>query len=207
MKVILASSSPRRHELLKQIGLEYAACAPDDESEGSAEFTPPLLHSSVIKDRKKKEARMVVEKNALQKARAVSSRANGNELVIGADTIVLLDNEILGKPAHGEEARRMLEKLSGKTHFVVTGVSVIERASGRELVSSEVTEVTFRKLSESEIEGYVRSGEPLDKAGAYGIQGLGALLVKSIRGCYFNVVGLPLVCLSELLKDAGLRLM
>ena len=119
-------------------------------------------------------------------------------LVIGADTVVVLGDEILGKPASREEAEEMLACLSGRTHRVVTGLAVVDAGSKRFVLSHETTEVTFRRLTRAEIASYVASGEPMDKAGAYGIQALGSLLVEAIRGCYFNVVGLPLARLAKM---------
>ena len=121
-------------------------------------------------------------------------------VVIGADTMVFVDGETLGKPKSEEEARQMLRRLSGRSHFVCTGFAVVDNRNGKEACGVERTEVKFRSLSENEIEKYIQSKEPMDKAGAYGIQGKGALFIEGIRGDYFNVVGLPLCALSEMLK-------
>lgn len=188
--LILASASPRRKALLDSIGVSFKvqpARVPEawDDSSDSEEVARDL---------------------ALRKARAVAAlQAEG--LVVGADTLVCLDGVILGKPRSESEATSMLQRLSGKTHSVVTGVAVVDSRSGREEVAAEVTRVTFRTLSPAEIERYVATGEPMDKAGAYGIQGVGALLVARIEGCYPNVVGLPLVRLAELLSRFGVELL
>jgi septum formation protein len=197
MRVILASSSPRRRELLEQIGLAFEIVPPgvDEkvllEGEGRQKAPGPLEFARL---------------SAMMKARDVFERTAGERLVIGADTIVVLGREILGKPENKEKAREMLQKLSGTTHKVITGLAVLHSKIKPDLRGSEITSVTFRKLPAGEIENYIASGEPLDKAGAYGIQGRGAMLVKEIKGCYFNVVGLPLVRLASLLKKTGLCL-
>ena len=133
---------------------------------------------------------------ARKKAWDVYSREKGT--VIGADTIVVLGNEVLGKPKNEEEAKTMLKKLSGKIHVVITGYCIIHE--GDEISNAVITEVKFRKLSEEEINAYVKTGEPLDKAGAYGIQGKGGLLIEWIKGDYYNVVGLPMHVILELQK-------
>jgi len=174
--VILASSSPRRQQLLRQMGAEFMAISPDID-EGPLAGEEPLA---------------LVERLALGKALAVSpGRDNG--VVLGSDTIVVLDGDILNKPADPAEARRMLERLSGRTHMVLTGFALVELESGRRHVDHERTEVTFRTIDEEEIEQYVASGAPLDKAGAYGIQDdFGAVFIERIAGDYYTVVGLPL---------------
>lgn len=139
---------------------------------------------------------------ALGKARAVADKETEG-LVIGADTIVVYEEKVLGKPKDREDALAMLKELSGTRHQVISGVAVIDAATGIEKVAHEVTEVVFRHLSDEEIHRYIETGEPMDKAGAYGIQGIGAILVKEISGCYNNVVGLPLTLLVEILKDMG----
>ncbi len=186
---ILASNSPRRKELLRQIGVPFSVDPADvDES---------------IKPGERAEEYAV--RVALDKARKAAARGHPG-IVIAADTIVVLDDEILGKPANSEAAVQMLRKLSGRMHYVITAVALKDAGSGRELVRSAMTKVWFRDLSAEEIYAYVASGEPLDKAGAYGIQEKGALLVNRIDGCYFNVVGLPLSILGEMLRDFGIML-
>lgn len=185
MRLILASSSPRRIELLRRLGLGF-------------EVVKPLWETRVIDD----DPVEVAELTALEKARAVAGGFTEG-LVIGADTIVVIDDEILGKPRDEEEARLFLRKLSGRVHRVITGIAVVDAGRGREEVDHEVTEVKFKELSEEEIELYIASGEPFDKAGGYGIQGLGSLFVEWIKGDYFNVVGLPIYRLSLLLRRFG----
>ena len=185
--LILASASPRRAALLSQIGLTYDV-RPSDAVE------PP---HHVYAD---KTASEVTQELALLKASSVAQHYD-NGLIIGADTLVALDSKLLGKPADDAEAFAMLTALSNISHEVVTGVALIDAASGREHVWSETTQVYFRKLKDTEITAYIQSGEPSDKAGAYGIQGRGAAFVRRIEGCYFNVVGLPLASLVEYLSD------
>ncbi|MBI4596274.1 MAG: septum formation inhibitor Maf [Candidatus Tectomicrobia bacterium] len=184
--LILASNSPRRAALLKQIGLHFKIIPPKVEESRKA-------GESAVK---------YVRRLAALKAEAVAvSHQKG--LVISADTVVLLGEEILEKPANEEEARTMLYKLRGKQHRVITGLALVRKDPPFSRVSSVVTTVEFRELSSRDIEGYLATGEPFDKAGAYGIQGRGAALVKTIKGCYFNVVGLPLSSLAELLAEAN----
>lgn len=184
-QVVLASASPRRLELLRQIGIEPIVCPASFEESGGQAF----------------EAVDVVKYNALGKCRVVAED-RGEELpVIGADTVVVVDNVILGKPADTEEAKAMLQRLSGRAHEVLTGIAI--KYKQQELAEVVRTRVYFRKLSEADISNYVATGEPLDKAGAYGIQGKGAVLVEKIDGCYNNVVGLPLTRVYEILAEIG----
>lgn len=185
MQVILASASPRRQELLKQIGIA------------------PLVHPANFAEANgaANEARVVALGNALGKCKAVVSELGDTLPVIAADTIVVIDNVILGKPKDAENAKAMLKHLSGRTHQVMTGIAVSFK--GRLLNDVCVTDVSFRQLCAEEIENYVLTGEPLDKAGAYGIQGRGAVLVEKINGCYNNVVGLPLTMLYLMLEKLG----
>lgn len=191
-EIILASASPRRRELLGHLGLEFRV-APSDVDE------TPLVQA--MRD----PERLVA---ALAEAKAMPvARMHPGALVIGADTIVVLDGEILGKPVDARQARAMLERLAGRTHRVYTGVAIVEGGSGRAEVGVESTAVTFGPMTPETIERYVRTGEPLDKAGAYGIQGLGATLVERVEGCYFNVVGLPLFRLARMLEAFGVRIL
>lgn len=188
--IVLASNSPRRRELLRQIGLSFTADPADvDEAVRPGEAPEPYA-----------------VRVALDKARAAAARAK-DAVVIGADTIVVVDGAILGKPADRTDAVRMLTMLSGRAHHVITGLAVVDAASGRVKAAAAKTQVWFRPLSEQEIAAYVATGEPVDKAGGYGIQERGALLIERIDGCYFNVVGLPLSLLGEMLRDAGIRLL
>lgn len=182
-KIVLASASPRRKELLEQCGIRPEILASDIEERFSDNHTPEEISMSL----------------AFQKAMDVSQRIEEG-LVIGADTVVILDDEILGKPLDEEEAFSMLLRLSGKCHRVVTGYSIIDAQGHAKVVDYETTDVYFRTLSNQEISDYVLTGECNDKAGAYGIQGKGALLVEKIEGCYFNVMGLPISKLNYSLK-------
>lgn len=143
---------------------------------------------------------------SLQKALAVSDKYR-RSLIIAADTVIFFQGKILGKPHTPDEATKMLRLLNGRTHSVITGYTILETETGRKLTRSVETKVWFRKMSREEIEAYVNSREPLDKAGAYAIQGLGAMIVKKIEGDYMNVVGLPLFDLAQSLKKFGARLM
>lgn len=184
-KIVLASTSPRRISLLRQIGMQFSVVAPM-EDESSANPDP--------KER--------VMENALAKARSVLGNVEEG-LVVGADTVVYVDEKILGKPTSDDEARMMMGTLSGRVHAVFTGLALIDAGSGREDVSCEETQVHMMKLSDEEISRYVESGEPMGKAGAYAIQGLGAVFVERVVGCFHNVVGLPLSLLWKMICDMG----
>ena len=184
MKVILASASPRRKEILQNTKLNFDIQKSDIEE--------VILENESPED--------MVVRLAYEKAYDVAQK-NKDKLVIGADTIVALDNEVLGKPKDKEEAYQMIKKLSNKTHKVITGISLINISHGMVVNDYVVSLVTFKDLSEDSIKDYINTNESLDKAGAYGIQGYGALLVKNIQGDYFNIVGLPISKLSDLLKD------
>ncbi len=184
LRVILASQSPRRRELLAQVGIAHEVC-PADIDESYLPHEHPPAHA---------------ERLAREKARVLAV-ANPDAVVIGADTIVVIDDEVLGKPASVADAERMLTALSGRTHWVYTAVAV---ARGGEVVSGvEAVEVTFRPLGAAQVRDYVATGEPMDKAGAYGIQGFGAVLVERIHGDYFAVMGLALGRLVGLLREVG----
>ena len=188
--IILASNSPRRKELLRQIGIIFKSYpAHIDESALPGE-TPEVYAVRVASDK------------AIVAAREVKKG-----IVIAADTIVVIDDTILGKPADKKDAERMLNMLSGRMHRVITGIAVMDAANGKTLTRTAVSKVWFRVLSDNEIRSYVASGEPLDKAGAYGIQEKGALLVEKIEGCFFNVVGLPISLLGEMLRMFHVNLM
>ena len=189
MDIILASQSPRRKELLGQMGLRGFKVASPQVDETVEEHLPPA---------------QVVEQLSRRKALAVAGQADGDELIIAADTVVALEGAVLGKPADQREAFAMLTALSGNRHYVYTGLTVIQ--GERVVTQHECTTVTFRDLEPEEISNYIDTGEPMDKAGAYGIQGLGAMLVSGIEGDYFNVVGLPVFRLSRILAGFGLDL-
>lgn len=182
--LVLASASPRRRGLLRDLGLSF-------------EVYPSGVDETVIAGETPDQA---VERLALAKALDVAG-SWPHALTIGADTVVVLDGDMLGKPADPAEAREMLRRLSGRSNIVFTGLALVHPDTNRSVVAHERTEVSFSALAENEIEAYVRSGAPLDKAGAYGIQGdLGAVFISRIDGDYFNVVGLPLHLLYTLLK-------
>jgi septum formation protein len=186
-KIILASGSPRRAQLLEQAGVSFATVVPDVD-ESVFEGLPPAEQVTGL---------------SRKKALAVSERSGGLP-VVAADTLVALGRHVLGKPADRDEAFRMLRMLSGVWQEVYTGVTVL---AGSEIRTGlEVTEVKFRELTDEDIEGYLATGEPMDKAGAYAIQGKGALLVERISGDYCNVVGLPLVRLAGMLAELGIRI-
>ncbi len=184
MKVILASASPRRKEILQNTKLNFDIQKSDIEE--------VILENESPED--------MVVRLAYEKAFDVAKR-NTDRLVIGADTIVALDNEVLGKPKDQNEAYQMIKRLSNKTHKVITGISLINLKENKIIKDYVVSFVTFKDLSEDSIKDYINTNESLDKAGAYGIQGYGALLVDNIQGDYFNIVGLPISRLSDLLKN------
>jgi len=185
-RVILASSSPRRHDLLELIGIRH-------------EVIPANIDESI---RGRESPTKHAERLAREKAGAIASR-DPESVAIGADTIVLIDKKILGKPANSVDAGTMLRLLSGRVHTVVTAVAVAR--GGKVCSGVEEVSVKFRKLSDDEIDAYIATGEPMDKAGAYGIQGFGATIVERIEGDYFAVMGLPLVRLVSLLREVGVR--
>jgi septum formation protein len=184
MKLVLASSSPRRRELLEKAGFEF-------EVRPSA--TEELRRSG-------ESAEDFVRRAAREKSLDVAASLPPGSLVLGADTVVVIDGLILGKPTDRDDAARMLRTLSGSSHRVVTGVCLVRAPGETEALTHETTMVRFRELEEGEIRDYVESGEPLDKAGAYGIQGLASRFVTRIEGCFFNVVGLPVPMVYDLLK-------
>lgn len=189
-EIILASASPRRELLLRQIGLEFRVVP--SQVEEVLEPGP--------------ESRELVLELAGLKARYVA-RLHHRAIVLGADTAVCCEGQILGKPHDRDDAARMLRLLSGRVHEVVTGVVLRQESAGLVRAEAVTTRVRFRHLSGDEIAGYIATGEPFDKAGAYGIQGYGALLVESIEGCYFNVVGLPLSILPDMFREFGVELL
>jgi septum formation protein len=189
MKIILASASPRRAEILRNAGIPFEARAVDlDESRRPGELRADY-----------------VRRLALGKARAAAAaqRDSDDSIFIGADTVVVVGDEILGKPESPDDARRILRLLSAAVHEVHTGLAVVRRPGAMEGLVEEVTRVTFAPLSDQDIESYIATGEPFDKAGAYGIQGIGGRYVTRIEGCFFNVMGLPLARLWSLLRDVG----
>lgn len=187
MKLILASASPRRAEILRSAGIAFGVLSSAvDETPMPGEAPPEL-----------------VQRLAFAKAELVAARAVGPAIVIAADTVVVLEGEILGKPRTSEDARQMLEKLSGRTHTVLTGVTLIRLPDVERREFVEATQVHFAVISNEEILKYLASGEAFDKAGSYAIQGLAGRFIPRIDGCYFNVVGLPLARLCKELAELG----
>jgi septum formation protein len=189
MTIILASASPRRQDLLRQVGCEFKVIISDIVEDNNQDLAPEQL--AVL--------------HARDKAIDVSSKVSYDDVIIGADTIVVLDGQVYGKPADIKDARQILTKLSGKDHQVITGIAVAH--AGKVWTDYVVTTVKIASLGAEQIENYLATGEPMDKAGAYAIQGIGALLVEGIEGCYTNVVGLPLNKLSSVLRRAGVTLL
>ena len=186
MKIVLASASPRRKELMEMLGVQNLEIIPAKGEEKAPENVSPDELVKILSS---------------QKAAEVAALGYEDDIVIGADTIVWAQGRVYGKPKSEAEAFRMLRSLSGNTHEVYTGVTVMK--GGRVLSRAERSLVTFRELDEREIDAYIATKEPMDKAGAYGAQGKAALFVKSIDGDFFNVMGLPLCCLGEMLKEQG----
>ena len=183
--IVLASGSPRRRALLESLGIELEVAVSEADE---------LLDGEPVH---------VVLENARRKASEIASRSATGSVIIAADTIVVLGSRILNKPADRDDARRMLRSLSGNTHNVLTGLHVIDAALGRSACGYETTSVTFRALTDAEIDCFVDAVNPLDRAGAYTVDGPGSLLVARYDGCYQNVLGLPIVRLDLLLRELG----
>jgi septum formation protein len=190
MKLILASASPRRAEILRNAGIQFEIRKTDvDESRIVGELPGDY-----------------VRRLALAKALSAATEYRDpvdETLILGADTVVVVDADILGKPASQDDARSMLRRLSGRIHEVHTGLALLRKPGAEQRVVEEITRVHFAPLTDREIEDYIATGEPFDKAGAYGIQGIGGRYVTRIEGCYFNVMGLPLARLWSLLRELG----
>ncbi|QQR54905.1 septum formation inhibitor Maf [Candidatus Peregrinibacteria bacterium] len=184
--LILASQSPRRKELLNLINLSFEVDIPHEFEEFTAAQIP--------------DPQELVKANAAGKVQEVRTR-HPAAVILGVDTVVALDGQILGKPANPEEAVKMLQKLQGKTHTVWTGVQLLDTTTGKKLSFEEQTEVDFLPMSDEVIRAYVKTGEPMDKAGAYAIQGLGSVHIRGIRGDFFTVVGLPLAKVYAALRE------
>lgn len=189
-EIVLASASPRRKQLLEMLGVENLKVQPAKGEEHPPHISDPAR---------------IVRSLAESKAREVAAECSEGDLVVAADTIVWLDGELLGKPKSEEDAAAMLRRLSGRKHEVWTGVCVMQ--DGTADCRAECSEVFFRKLTGEEIQTYIATGEPMDKAGAYGAQGKGALFVRRIEGDFFNVMGLPLCLLGEMLAEKGVRIL
>jgi len=195
-QLVLASSSPRRQELVASLDLSLPVRILSTDADESIE--PSWSPAEVV------------EKLAQRKAAAAAAQlaAEGSDkpsLVIGADTIVVLDGEVLGKPVDQQDAVAALTRLQGRSHDVYTGVACIDAQDGTTVVRHRRTQVWMKPLSQERVERYVATGEPMDKAGSYGIQGLGSTIVERIDGCYFNVVGLPLSLLADMLEPFGVN--
>ena len=188
MRIVLASQSPRRRELLAQMGITKFDIIPAQGEEVATPGLPP---------------QRLVEELSRQKCAEVAAQVGKDDLVIAADTVVAIDGQVLGKPRSREHAMEMLRSLAGREHHVYTGFTVC--LNGVSHTGHEDTAVRFRALSEDEIAAYVDTGEPMDKAGAYGIQGRGCVLVEGIQGDYFNVVGLPVCRLAQVLAGLGVN--
>jgi len=192
MKLILASASPRRAEILRNAGFEF-------------EVRPAHVDETILPN---EQAQDYVKRLAETKAKAIAelaSQQEGGGYVVGADTVVVIETQIFGKPADADDARRMLRHLSGKSHEVLTGMALLRAADRQVNTNVERTRVEFLPLSEKDIEDYIATAEPFDKAGAYGIQGVGSRFISRIEGCYFNVMGLPVSRLWQILRPLGWR--
>ena len=188
-RLILASGSPRRRDLLKGMGVPFDILPPEGPEPEREPAEPPAGYAI---------------RSALHKARQIAARPDAiGRWLLAADTIVVLDDEVMGKPGSRADAVRMIEALSGRGHEVVTGFAIVDPRRQVEHTEAVVTGVWFRELSAEHVRGYVETGEPMDKAGAYGIQGHGAFLVSRIEGSYNNVVGLPLARVLAVLEDLG----
>lgn len=193
-EIVLASASPRRKELLENMGIEFSVIVSDADESAIDSDVPPEIY---------------VQELALIKAVGVAEkiRKSRDVIIIAADTVVVCDDEIMGKPDDEAHAFELLSKLSGREHSVYTGICVLRIRDAYTVCKSVRTDVAFKELSDDKINGYIRTGEPMDKAGAYGIQGMGAMLISGISGDYFNVVGLPVSELSDVLeKDFDFKL-
>lgn len=195
--IYLASSSPRRHELIRMLQLPVHIY-PSDADETIEPSTPPMH---------------IVEQLSLRKATAVRNQLLAesvpvpNGIILGSDTIVVLNGQVLGKPKDAAQAYVMLSSLQGHTHEVWTGIALLDLHSDQSVIKHRLTKVSMKSLTPNQIDRYIATGEPLDKAGSYGIQGIGATLIDSIDGCYFNVVGLPISLLSDMLGEMGMEVL
>ncbi len=188
-KIYLVSTSPRRKELLNQIGLKFEIVASDYEEDMTLDMAPVELAQY------------------LSRGKAEAALGNVEEgIVIAADTFITFDNRVLGKPKNNDDAKHILQNIGGRVVEVITGFTVLDVKTKKQVSKAVVTKVFIKKLSEEEIDNYIKTGEPMDKAGAFGIQGVGALIIEKIEGDYNNIVGLPLFALSEVLKEFDFRL-
>lgn len=183
--LVLASASPRRKQLLENLGLTFKVIPSVIDEPANTDYSPEE-YTKVL---------------AFNKANDVAGKLNFPSVIIGADTIVVINGHILGKPTSYEDAFKMLELLSGRSHNVITGIAVIDNVTQQTILYSVTSEVYFKNLSDDEISDYIKTGEPMDKAGAYAIQGLGSNFIANINGSYNNIVGLPTSRLLQILKD------
>lgn len=190
-KLILASASPRRKELLENLGYEF-------------QIIPADIDETVNGSKSPEE---IVKELALQKASHIANNIDYPAVIIGSDTIVVIDNTILGKPENTEDAYKMLKLLSGRSHQVISGIAIIDTSNNNKIVESASSDVYFRPISEKEITDYISTKEPMDKAGAYAIQGLASTFIEKINGCYNNIVGLPLFKVTRALKEFDLDIL
>jgi len=184
-KIILASASPRRKQLLKSLNIDF-------------EVIPSQIEENIDEENFSFE---LIEKLALEKAQDVAVKIDVPAVVIGSDTVVVINEHILGKPKDKDEAFQMLKLLSGRAHKVISAIAIVDTITQKIITDHVVSEVTFKNLTDSEIYSYIETGEPMDKAGAYAIQGLGSKFISSISGCYNNIVGISLSKLVEMLKE------
>lgn len=189
-KIILASNSPRRKELLEKVGLSFEIKTADFDECFDTALPPEEFAKSL----------------ALGKALKVS-KIKYDAVIIAADTIVVVDDQILGKPKSSEDAKNMLKKISGRSHTAITGLAVVDSKSGKSITTSSKIILHFRDMTDKEIDLYVKTGEPLDKAGSYAVQGLGAIFIEKMEGDYYAAVGLPLNSLYEILKEFEIDLL
>ncbi|WP_442604392.1 Maf family protein [Paenibacillus sp. KN14-4R] len=196
--LVLASSSPRRQELVRSLGFPYRIEVSDADEQVEASLSPAQIVESLSLRKVK-----VVYERLKQEGQAGTVLFQGKTILIGSDTIVVKDGVVLGKPADEQDAAHMLTMLQDTTHQVYTGIACVDLATGAEIVRHRTTDVHMKPLSPAQIERYIATGEPMDKAGSYAIQGIGATFVDSINGDYFNVVGLSVSLLSDMLSEFG----
>ena len=185
-QIILASKSPRRKALLEQIGLKFTVDVSDIDESKYLHSNPESLAKSL----------------SIAKAEKIAEKYK-DAIIIAADTVVILNKEIIGKPKDKKDAVKMLRKLSGKTHVIITGFTILDTKTKKEITEFVQSKVRFKKMTGKEIDQYVKTGEPLEKAGCYGIQDKGAIFIEEVKGDFFNVVGLPIFALSQNLKKFG----
>ena len=192
MKLILASGSPRRAEILRNAGLSF-------------EVQPAYVDESLVSGERAEDYVLRLAKTKVQIVATTAAKNSGHAFIIGADTTVVCNGRVFGKPENPAEAREMLQALSGKTHEVCTGIAIVRTPDGLQASGIETTRVAFLPLSQDHLDAYIATGEPFDKAGGYGIQGVGGKFIPRIEGCYFNVMGLPLSRTWQMLRALGWR--